>query len=127
MNQESLKELLYNVRVTNTGLRDITIETVVWRFGFLSKKHFVQVPNWHPHSTPIPTKLAPSAIAHYYFPGDWADKSADMLKLLGHGIVRWLNESTLKVGVSLSTGETIYTRADKDVVLRLRSALKYTE
>jgi hypothetical protein len=123
-NTSSPGEFLYLVRATNAGLRDVTIDNVIWSFGIFRKKRFIQIPGFHPLSAPVPIKLVPSATAHFYFPGNWAEKSDDMSKLLGRHFCRWLNEVSLMIGVSLSTGETIYTRADKDVKSRLRIAIK---
>lgn len=113
-------ETLFRVGVVNSGLRDVVIQGVVIRYGLRRKVGFIITPMFRPESAQPGIRLEPAASCSFLYPESLTEKAGGIVRVLGSGWRRRINERLLKIGVYLSTGEEILVRMDPEYIRRIR-------
>lgn len=104
------------IRATNVGFRDATIQGAMWRTGFFRRRKYVQIPPANPLSARLPARLSYGDEACFLFPLDELRAQDDPV---GDAVrasrsprlaVRWV-----RAGVYTTTGEEHIAAVGKNV------------
>ena len=102
-------EDVLRIAIANAGYRDVMVEGLGWQIGLFRKAYFYQTLSSHPLGGKLPAKLTPSERVSYTFSwDDFLPKSEDMRRRFGRfALSRRVRARTMRVNVSLSTGENL--------------------
>lgn len=104
------------ISATNIGHRAAVIDNIGWEFGFIRKRHAIQIPPNNRYSSQIPATVNDGATAKWFFPLDRRHDGSEWLDsfikdfLLPHP--RW-NVRFIKVQLFTSIGKTFEVKLDQ--------------
>ncbi|HYN81182.1 MAG TPA: hypothetical protein VES88_06740 [Gemmatimonadaceae bacterium] len=110
-----------SIRVVNDGFRDVVIQGVLWKVGFMGRGRFIQIPPLPPLAPQLPHRLPPGDSANFLFERSSFEKNAENLRdALARQPLRPLIGDRVSAGVHISGGEEFLAHPDEEVMKWLR-------